>query len=977
MATNVPFFERLYSLQNAIVKQTDHRQAIHDWAAVLQDVDIRREFFKSLETTDWIAPLKQEGYFDKPPSVENVPSGGVRHPNWPASQYLAQMAKHSPQEVAEIFVGIETDNASVINDMLDASLVMPNDVARTLVPAICQAADAGTLWMCFKDACDLCVKLASGEETNASMQLAIAMFTPHFEKDRDKPSRRDEYWYKECLKTVVPVLASRKASEFIPKLCDWLRALIKAKNYSGSESGWDHSYVWRPAIEEHEQNKTYDFAGEMVGFVREGFEQAIKHSQLTLDTALAILDEYSYLIFKRLRLHLINIFAEQNLALAKQSMMSPELFNSYEFKHEYAMLVGDHLSILSKEDRKIWFGWVDDGPDMSDFDDSVRRNSKREATEEDRRRRIEYWQFQKLHLVRHHLDDPHKDFYQRMLEKNGEPELADLNVHRGAAHWGHDSPMEVADLQTMTFKEAVKKVTSWQADKPRFMGPDIEGLASTFKQYVALDPEGFSKQASTMVDRPSIYVRGFINQMSEAAKAGRKVDIPTILKLCHWVVGRPVSERTTPRQEHDVLTDKDWQWTRDDISYCVKTVCNAMNDEVPRYPLEELREPLWQAIEPLCRDRVESYVVRDLTEEDPRICDYLDLGINSPRGKAVEAALEYARWIANHIKQKDGEKEIVPGGFEAMPKVRAMLESQIDPKNSSFEVMSIIGSRIGVLYWIDKDWLGNHANVIFNLKQFNPQQYKNEPRLAHGWAAWNAYLVWGQPHIEFYKLFKDQFAYAVTQSSKVAPTTKGRQQPMQRLGEHLMVLYGRAQLGLDDDKGLLRRFLSDSLPEIRRRAIEFVGQSLTGNEKVPQEVTDRFMKLWDEYWPKHGRADAAQSSDRCLFGTWFSCGQFSEQWSLEQLEQLVEVVPTPEPDHAIAKRLAEIADTDINRSVRILDLIIQGDKEAWRVHTWLESATQILGLAMQADEEAQDIAKRIIDYLGRRGHTKFGELLKS
>ncbi|MCK4626639.1 MAG: hypothetical protein KAV00_15075 [Phycisphaerae bacterium] len=113
-----------------------------------------------------------------------------------------------------------------------------------------------------------------------------------------------------------------------------------------------------------------------------------------------------------------------------------------------------------------------------------------------------------------------------------------------------------------------------------------------------------------------------------------------------------------------------------------------------------------------------------------------------------------------------------------------------------------------------------------------------------------------------------------------------------------------------------------------------------------------------------------------LFGPWFSCGQFPDLWALERLEQFVKVVPTPEPDHAIVERLAEIAPVDIVKAVHILDRIIRGDQEGWRIHGWLESAKAIIEQAMKIPGEAREQAETLIDYLGRRGYTDFGKLLK-
>ena len=197
---------------------------------------------------------------------------------------------------------------------------------------------------------------------------------------------------------------------------------------------------------------------------------------------------------------------------------------------------------------------------------------------------------------------------------------------------------------------------------------------------------------------------------------------------------------------------------------------------------------------------------------------------------------------------------------------------------------------------------------------------------------------------------------------------------MNHLGEHLVILYGRDQLGLEDD-GLLRRFLTNANADIRRHAIGFVGRSIKGDEKVPDEIVNRVQKLWEVCWAGPGKKDAEENPDAWLFGHWFSCGQFPKQWALEQLEEFVQVVPTPEPDNLIAKRLAEIAHVDIVKAVRILDRMVRGDREGWRVQGWLDSAKEILTQAMAEDGEAREQAVSLIDYLGRRGYTDFGQLL--
>lgn len=936
--------------------ETPTQQQIDAAVQRMRSPDFAAYFLARLMNPKWVLPLSERGLFANPP-----PTG-----HWPASNYLARMASHAPVDVAAVFDRVETTNTSVMRDMLEAVMALPLKVAVKLVPNICRAAKAGTLWANFKNASEFCVRLADGGELDAALALADELFTPNLD-DEGEPNRQDVYWYKDGLTKAVPVFIARVPDVFLGRLCDWLKTSMEAKKHVTCKSGTDDSCCWRPAIEEHEQNHANDFLSEMVGFLREGFEIAIGGGHLSFNQALAIIERYPYLVFKRIRLHLINMFADVQPELARAAMLDHELFDNYNFEHEYAMLAGRRLNLLSQAEKGVWFGWVDAGPEMSDFDKSVKNALGRNATDEDRQSRIRYWQFEKLHFVRNHLEDDRREFYEQMLAEHGEP--ADTNV-RIRSGWGIRSPMTVEELLGMTFQVSVETVSSWRPGKRGFMTPDIEGLGKTFEQYVASKPEEFSAQADVLVGHPAIYVHGFISQMGQAVAADREIDIDAVLRLCKWVVERPVGERTSPESDRDVLIDEDWQWTRDAIKRLVENVCKATTDDKPKYALKTYRKRLWDLLEPLCRDQEESYVVRDVSQEDQRLHDYLMLGINSARGKAVQSALEYVRWIANHTKQADGEREVVPGGFGAMPEIRKMLEWQIASENRSVEVMSVIGSQIGLIHWVDDRWLSHNADRLFDL-----QGIDREPREACGWAAWNAFLMWVRPHIHFYRIFRSQFAYAVDQAESVELTKETTEQPMIHLGQHLVILYGRGQLGLDDDGGLLRKFILRSKPEIRRSTMGFVGQSLGNVDKVPDDFVERFQVLWEIYWSEVGKKDAADKPSSWLFGPWFSCGQFPNEWALQHLEKFVEISPLAEPDDAVVEQLVKVVDLNIASAVRILDRMVKGDREGWRVHGWMDDARKILKMAMDAKGEARDIAERLINYLGRRGYTQLGDLL--
>ncbi len=94
------------------------------------------------------------------------------------------------------------------------------------------------------------------------------------------------------------------------------------------------------------------------------------------------------------------------------------------------------------------------------------------------------------------------------------------------------------------------------------------------------------------------------------------------------------------------------------------------------------------------------------------------------------------------------------------------------------------------------------------------------------------------------------------------------------------------------------------------------------------------------------------------------------------MEKFVKVNPTPGPDHGVAEQLVKIGQTDLEKSVRILDMVLHAAQATWQVNDWAEAVRVILKPALKVSGETSDCARNLINYLGRRGHTSLGKLLE-
>lgn len=930
-----------------------------------------RDFLGKLRNPHWIIPLKDRDFFKRPPELIRLKGGGIRCPSWPQSEYLARMAALVPDDVASILATIETDNWAVAYDMIAAAKAMPPAIAARVVDTIGRAMRNRMSGHLLVDVGELIARLSTSGEANAALRLTEQVFALSRDPTCRAQQLHDDYNYFESMNShVVPSLSTAGPRFFLPLLVEWMTRLLE--NTSTSEGDLDHtSFIWRPAIEDHPQNHDYTFAPKMLDSVRRACEMSVRSGAMKLTEVLQIIAVARGQVFHRLRLHLIAEFASHDPPLAQLTMMDRSLFDSAPTKHEYARLMGLAWPLLTAAEQRRWLSWVDAGPegfdpDFYDKPEDEERTAKQRAC----------WQFQRLHWIRDYLDGSHRLFYDDMIRQHGEPELSDLIVHHGEARWGSDSPMSVDDLEAMGFENSVAAVTSWRPDPSTrgFDAPDLEGLADTFRQFVARRASEVSKEAALLKGSPPIFTRVFIAEMERAVKEGKDINLESVLNLALWVVRRPVEERAAS-QSGGRLVDGDWQWCRDAIASLVEEIANARDTSGhPRYGAHA-REQLWEVVRELPSCPAKEYIVRK-DSEDPRDADWPLIALNATRGKAMRAVLAFAEWASKAASGPDRSDASTPKGFDAIPEVRDLLESELARPDADSGGWAMFGWRFGLLYELDRNWTESRVSKIFDLRAIERSREN-----ALGWSAWTTFLFSHRPHIAIYSVLRDQYSYAVDQSVR-EPATNSHDHPSDRLAEHLIVLFGRGNLGdsfdeaLSSDDGIIQRLVTRSHPTVRSHAMHFVGSSLRQGGSVPAATLNRFSDLWSFYWNTCGRDDAKSSPRSNVFGYWFCSGLFDPKWSIRRLLDFVITAPLAEPDDLIVEQLSKVCQHDPLHAVKVIQALVLGDTDGWRVSSWKDDAKIVLQEALRADKEASDVAKAVIDRLGRRGFSEFGQLLK-
>ena len=907
-------------------------------------------FFDKLTSPAWLKPLWKAGYFRYPPEPDRDDERGtIVFPPWPESRYLARMAAEVPNEVLEIILEIlETGNVRVHEDLVDAALAMPPELAVQLVEKAKVWASLPYQLFLPEKLGSLVAYLAKGGEVDKALELARVLLKPIPSTQTEveleiggqkyrfpsEPQAQFDLWqYEQILKKDLPVLVQEAGIKAFDMLCDLLEEAIQL---SGKEAPpEDYSSIWRLAIEDHEQNR-HTLKDVLVSAVRDTGEQIARADPSKVPNLVQALETRPWKVFRRIALHLLRQFPNAAPNLIVDRLTNQSLFNDPSIQHEYRLLLKECFGMLSPNQQELILGWIEAGPEEME---SYRK----------------IWQRNLLSLIQSQLPPNRRNFYNRLVAEFGEPEHPEFVSY--ITSWvGPTSPKSVEELSTMSVDGIVQFLKSWQPSGEVF-GPSPEGLGRQLSTVITENPERFASGAMKFEGLDPTYVRALLWGLWEAIRNGRKFDWGPVLRLCQWVMKQP---REIPGRIVEISNaDPDWGWTRKTIAELLHEGFREREGMIPF----EFRPLVWEILYQLAEDP-------DPTpEHEARYggsnMDPITLSINTTRGCAMHAVIQYALWVRRHIEGLPDAAERLARGFGEMPEVREVLDKHLDPTiDPSLAIRVVYGQWFPYLVLLDRSWATNCVDKIF-LPRDSERQFWD--------AAWGAYIMFCRPYGDVFDILRNQYEIAV---ERIEVTSRDVQSSSERhLAEHLMVFYWDGKLDLEDL--LFTKFWDRAPDALRGYALEYVGRSLYEmKEEVPEKVLKRLVMLWEKRCRLAASSPENHKHEMAAFGWWFASGKFDDRWAIEQISEALKIADKVVVDYIVVERLAEITPQLPLQAVEVLAAIVRGDKEGWGILGWREEARDILEKALtSSNAEAVRKAEEIINELLAKGFLEFRDLL--
>ena len=397
--------------------------------------------------------------------------------------------------------------------------------------------------------------------------------------------------------------------------------------------------------------------------------------------------------------------------------------------------------------------------------------------------------------------------------------------------------------------------------------------------------------------------------------------------------------------------DPDWSWTRHAIVSLIDA--GFRQKEIPF----DVRQVLWKVIEALAVEE-EPDDRLDYRNQDSKDRDIWSASINRIRPRAIRNAIMYLEWCRDNLRAEKFS-------FLDVPEVEALLRKHLDVAiDASLDVRLIYGEFLPFLMSIDSSWVKQSIETIF----------PRDPALRFlKDVAWVAYLTANSAYDQAFEILRSEYVAAVDELGSERELGRGHilDQPDEKLAQHLMQLYWRGRIGLESG-GILESFYNKADDTLLGHTVTYAGRSISNTKDIPGEVLRRLEQLWDYHLSR--TTASVHVREMAAFGWWFNSGYFEDNWALDHLLNSLQLSNgNMEPKLGTLQRLAKLAERYPDTVIRCTELIV--DAELVDVILWVDDLTTILRTVLKSGTNAADVARKIIQKLGVRGHLQYRGLL--
>lgn len=900
-------------------------------------------FFDQLTSPDWLPLLRDGGLLGNPP--EPIEQGdGVMFPFWPASRYMVRIAADAPGVVADtLWAAHDSRNPRVWWDTVDALVKIPPEYATRFIPLIKRWVHHPWRLGLETSTAKLVHHLITDGAHDQALDLArsLARLVVPDEWPEGEPWLvLDQYDYGEEIPAISRALAAfgpTGPAAFVEELEAFL-AVERPPDDDGRHA--DLSIIWRPAIEDHEQNWDHDREAKLVVAIRDGFEEVLNRSPEELGVVVTSLLASAWPVVRRVGLHLLVDRGDQAPALVEQTLTNRDLLADEHHRHEFYRLLRARFGALPPEAQRRFVENVRLVAEAAVASAAEHRPGA--DSEIIRKVTIRRW----LGAVSDYLDDGERAELEAAQAGTGQDPNPDFPVHH-MSWMGSTSPLSSEELRNRDPDEIVDFLANWE--EPAGFGPhdSAEGLAQQLADAVGEDPERFAPTVTRYLALQPTYFNGLLNGLQKALKDDKTFGWEPVLTACDVALGKVDAGPTED-------LDNTWKSVRITVVRLLERGLEGKPAEIPF----TAREGVWSLIARLVEDP--DPTPADEARYGPPNMEPETYSLNTTRGAAFHALFLYLFW---HHRQAGMPKpwSIV----EEAPEASAVLDAHLDPeRDPSVGVRAAYGWWLPYLLDRDPDWVRDRAARVVGRVETDLER-----------AAWEGFLFRGSGSVAAHEVFADAYAgYAEQLAARdTKPDMSGRAgDPVQFFIDHLVKPWlWRPEMR---EALPLRTLLTSGKAWLAAEVVEESGRLIgrTEAKDVSPELAAAYRDLWTFVLEATGNLEGDDLKKALAPFAWWFDSELSGEWTLPELLRLLERGITPDPDFAIFRRLPSFATDHPEETLRVIERLAEEGNERWTLRVHEGEIRQVLEVSIHSDDEL--IRARAEAVVHRLGHLGLGGL---
>jgi hypothetical protein len=500
---------------------------------------------------------------------------------------------------------------------------------------------------------------------------------------------------------------------------------------------------------------------------------------------------------------------------------------------------------------------------------------------------------------------------------------------------GNQSPISSIDLSEFTAEDTIQYLADYKIPEDPFARHSSGGLGSVFAGLVSENPNKYVSVGNLFFDKKirPIFFYHLTNGLKEAIKNGKEINWLSVIDVYHKIIVEV--EYTSEAQNKD---EQDWNSVQRAVSDFIGYVLGNNSCLIPT----SLKEKIWAIILTLTADpepTPEYENKNDGVDKDP-----MTLAINTTRGEAMHAVINYGLWIARNLEDKSVEVK--------MPiEITELLDKHLDiSQDPSLAIRSVYGWRLPNIFYLNLPWLTKNKEKIF------PKD--NTDYLL---AAWQGYLA-NNVIKELFTILKQEYYDFISHLGTMKDNGYRRDEIEERFPQQVMVIYAN-EFEHDD---FVDHFFSNAPVKSRAEAINFAGRVILRELNTfenKDEVKKRFADLWD----KRISLPISQINPEELqeFGWWFKVSPFDKKETLDRTIKTLELTEGKiDVAYEIAEELKSFAVEFPVETIKLLDLLIRPKRETWDYLYKKDEYKEVIKLVKSTgNDEAKKNADVLINYL--------------